>query len=513
VLRADLFYDDVAHHVFWLYRYLDPTLFPGDPTVPYFHTSAPWGYRALYAAVAPVADIVLAAKLLSIVLLGISCWLAWQLGRLSTPDESRVAATRGLLAVIALIAMLSFSQQRDLLPPIAFQRTFALPLLLFTLWALVSRRYRWVGISWLAAALLYPVVLPVQGLTAVVVFLHDVKTARRMPAHWVFNGLAGLSAIAIATFGVPVPPEVGPPVTYREAIEMPEFGPEGRLDLWGTGTLRSVLTHHRTGLGWSPWVLLALAVAILLAAAFRRLRQVPFAAWAMLVVGVGLWAAMCAFPELLMFDLYLPNRHSRWAVGIFGMMVLVAIADSSILRQGRSRLWAALAAPGIVAIILLPNAIQVWNRPLDSDLESAYEFIASLPTTTMVAAHPDLADFVPVRTRRSVLASTEVAMPWMKGYYAQMKPRVTASLRAAYATRIEDVDAALAPYAVDVLLTGPSAWEKEGYFVPFDGIVRSLRATGERDGFVLRNPPTDRVLFRSGDYYVIKVKACNSADC
>src|SRR5690606_40444330 len=46
LLRPDVFDGDAAHHVWWLYRYADPTLFPGDVMFDYFRTSAPLGYRA-----------------------------------------------------------------------------------------------------------------------------------------------------------------------------------------------------------------------------------------------------------------------------------------------------------------------------------------------------------------------------------------------------------------------------------------------------------------------------------
>ena len=74
------------------------------------------------------------------------------------------------------------------------------------------------------------------------------------------------------------------------------------------------------------------------------------------------------------------------------------------------RTWVAVSAPIVVTATLLPWAVSVWNRPVDVDLENAYAFISALPKDTLVAAHPDLADFVPVRTRRSVLASTEISM-------------------------------------------------------------------------------------------------------
>jgi hypothetical protein len=179
----------------------------------------------------------------------------------------------------------------------------------------------------------------------------------------------------------------------------------------------------------------------------------------------------------------------------------------------RLRRWVAVSAPIVVTATLLPWAVSVWNRPVDTDLEKVYAFISTLPKDTLVAAHPDLADFVPVRTRRSVLTSTEISMAWMENYYKQMKPRVEASLRAAYATRIEEVDRQLEPLGVDVMLTGPSVWQTQGYFAPFDELVRELRARGAVEGYALKSPPAERVLFRSGEYYVIRVGDCRGGDC
>ena len=514
LLRVDLFFDDAAQHIFWLYRYADPALFPDDISVKYFMTSAPWGYRALYSMVAPVMDVLQAAEWLAVVLLFVSALLAWKAAAAASEMGREL---HGLLAVVAMIVLLPLSVAQDLLPPIAFQRTFALPLTLLTLWGLVSRRYAWVGVSWLTAALVYPVVLPVQGLTAAVVFLRDLVRERRMPSHWVLNGVLGLAALIIAAVGIPIPPEIGPAFTYEQAIRMPEFGPNGRLGLYQSGVVGNLVRGHMTGLGWTPGVLLLMAVSMGLAGRLGRIRSIPFAAWAMACVGVGLWAAMRLFPEQLMFGLYLPNRHSRWAIGVFGLLAMAAGAGALLERAGKRwaeespgsewylRRWIAVAAPLVVAAVLMPNAVRLWQQPVNTDLENAYAFISTLPKSTLVAAHPDLADFVPVRTRRSVLTSTEISMPWMQGYYAHMKPRIEASLRAAYATRIEDLDAALGPFGVDVMLTGPSVWQSRGYFVPFDGLARALLARGSREGFALKDPPADRVLFRSGEYFVVRV--------
>jgi hypothetical protein len=503
--RPDLFNNDAAHHVFWLYQYSDAGLFPNDLSIQYFHTSAPWGYRALYSVVAPLMDVLLAAELLSIGLLVLSLLLAWKIGALVT-DTAR--PLHGLMMVVALVALIRWSGQKDLLPPVAFQRTFALPLVLFTLWALLSQRNAWVGISWIMAALIYPVVLPVQGLTAAVVYLRYVFRERRMPARWIFNGMAAVTALTIAAIGAPIPPEVGPALTYDQAMRMPEFGPSGRLAMYQQSFVGNVFTGHRSGLGWSPYVLLAIVASTGLAWRLGRVSAIPFAAWVMAVVGVGLWVAMRLFPEQLMFGLYLPNRHSRWAVGVFGMLAIAAGAVSLVeyaAARFDARRWVVLSAPLVVTAVLLPWSISVSSTPVDRDLERVYSFIETLPKSTLVAAYPDLADFVPVRSRRSVLTSTEISMAWMENYYKVMKPRVEASLRAAYATRIEDMDRELEPFGVDVMLTGPSVWEETGYFEPFDALAKGLRERGAQEGFVLKAPPPDRILFRSGEYYVVRV--------
>lgn len=520
--RADLFNNDAAHHIFWLYRYADPALFPGDIAVEYFKTSGVWGYRALYAVIAPVFDALSVAEWLSVLLLAWCAVLAWKIGVAASDSNPE---RHGLLAVTALCLLLQWSQQQDLLPPIAFQRTFALPLLLLTLWALVARQYPWVGVSWIAAALVYPVVLPVQGLAAAMVFGRHLAIHRSMPAGWAVNLAAGTVAILIAAIGIPIPPEVGPALTYEQAIRLPEFGPSGRLGMYGEGFRDYWLRDHRTGLGWSGKVLAVIVLSVVAAWCGRARQRIPFAAWSMALVGVGIWAAMRAFPDVLMFELYLPNRHARWALGVFGIVAIAAASSvfiDELSRRMRApadgeatmlRLSTALAAPAVVALMLTPHAVSVWKRPVDRDLENIYAFVATLPKDTLVAAHPDLADFVPVRSRRSVLTSTEISMAWMEGYYRVMKPRVEASLRAAYATRIEEMDSQLSTLGVDVMLTGPSVWEKSGYFAPFDELVRELLERGRLEGFALQNPPQDRVLFQSGDYYVLRVDPCRQEGC
>lgn len=518
LLRPDLVDDDATQHIYWLYQYADPLLFVDDLSVRYFHTSAPLGYRILYALIVPHVDALFAAGLLSILLLALSGWLAWKI------VFSIDAPMPGLRATIAVAALMLFvyatRNSGGVFWTLAFQRTFALPLLLLCLCGLVSGRYLMTASSWIGAALFYPVMLPVMGLASGGVFLRDCRIHRRLPARTPALVGLGLAALALAWFGIPRAEELGPAFTYAQAATMPEFGPGGRLQLHGEGLVTDLLRFHMMGLGWPPLALLGIAACAGVSWVLGQRRQLPPAAWILLGSGLGLWLAMRVFPEQLMFGLYLPNRHARWTIAAFGVLAVPAgigalLATVQLRLPGAVREhWTsracnsvAIGAPLVLISFLLPHALQQLRVPPDPDLERIYAFIESLPKDTVVGAHPDLADFIPLRSRRSVLTSTEESMPWMKGYYALVKPRVEALLRAAYATSLSEFDSALEPFGVDVFVTGPPVWSKTGYLEPYDTMVQQLLADGKLHGFALRQPPEERVMFRSGGYYVLRAAA------
>jgi len=508
LLRPDLYSDDATQHVYWLYKYADPALFPHDLSIEYFSSLsvAPWGYRLLYTALAPFGDALLVAKVVALVLLLLSAYLAWLIG---TALDTKNRPLTGLFAVATLLCLLPVV---DLLPNIGFQRTFALPAALLCTWALIARRYFWVGVSWVFASLMYPVIVPVLGLTAGFVFLGDLVRERRMPEFWIWNGVMGVLAIAHILLTRGVPPDIGPMVSYAQAQTMAEFAPNGRQSLFGDTFREYWFGHHRTGLGWSPKLVLLLLGATAVVLVLGKRKQIPRALWFMAGIGVTLWF----IARQVLFNLYLPNRHSRWALAVFAVAIVAAAGyaalDWLIARtQDRQKQWAiasrlvAIVAPLVVAAVLFPAASRAWRTPVDVDLERTYQFLGTLPKDTLIASHPTVADSVPLRTRRSVLASTENWISFQLGYTAQLTPRLAASLQASYATNWDDFDRALEPYGADVFLVAPYLWSTPTFDAPFDKLVAGLVEKGRQQGFVLRTPPPERVLFRSGAVYVVKV--------
>jgi hypothetical protein len=509
LLRPDLYANDAAQHIFWLYRYADPTLLPNDLTARFFSlpSSAPWGYRSLYALLAPRVDVLLAAKWVAVLLFMAAGGLGALLGRAMVSAERKPLA--GLIGAVAALWMIA--QSADVLTPLGLQRSFAFPITLLFLWALVSRHYVWIGVAWLLAALFYPVVVVVLGLTGAAVLLSDLIRDRRLPSHWVWNALAGVVALVIVLLSSKIPADLGPTLTGQEALSMPEFGAHGRLQLF-FGSLRvDWFRNQIMGIGWPPLTMLTIAAAAAVPFILDRSARLPKAAWIFLICGFAVFLAA----RLTLFTLYLPNRHTRYTLAAFGVAAIasagVVLAERlsgriSILRAERSRLIVvSILALLFVCALFLPRARHLLARPVDQDMERAYAYLAGLPHDTLVAAHPDVADFVPLRSHLPVLASTETSLSFMAGYYGALKPRLEASLRAAYAYSWPQLDSALAPYGARVMLSAPAVWQKKDYYEPYASLVASLRSQGEGRGFVLEHPDAQRVLFRSGDVYVVRV--------
>ena len=154
------------------------------------------------------------------------------------------------------------------------------------------------------------------------------------------------------------------------------------------------------------------------------------------------------------------------------------------------------------------RTVAALRAPASADPRALHAFLATLPRDALVAAYPTDADAIPLRARRSVLASDETAQPYWLGYYRAERERVVASLEAVFATSWEALDALARRHGVSVVVAdaslygpGPLPRLRE----PFGSIARRLRAEGASAAFVLREPPAERVVFRHGRYVVVRV--------
>jgi hypothetical protein len=228
-----------------------------------------------------------------------------------------------------------------------------------------------------------------------------------------------------------------------------------------------------------------------------------------------------------LFTLYLPNRHTAFAVPIFGMMWLCALVPrvvylplpgfrqvAAALTQRWVQVTLFVAGAGLIGLNGLVNAPVEHllpprvNPALPQEMEDAFAFIRTLPKDTIVAGHPYDLDHVSLRTRRRALAWDQVAQPFHLGFYRFAKEQVEGELRACYASQWEDVDALHDRFGADVFLVSTRRYKDRGsidYRPPFSAENYTRFRAGLRDGFILLNPPPDRILFRKGAVTVVRV--------
>jgi len=510
LLRPDLYQGDLCQHVWWTYRFADPALFPHDPIAAFMSRPlfALYGWQTLYRLLVPWIDAQTLAETIPFLLTAAVVALAWALG-------ARCAG-RSLGGVVGALYIVLSGRLVELeggLP-----RSFALPILLLGVWALLDRRHVLFGLTSLVAALFYPPSAANLGLFGAVVLTTRVVRERSLPRRWAVMGLLGLAAVGVLLYAyAPAPPpEIGPRVTEAEARAMPQYWPGGRARFFEPDPIRYYFKSTRTGLEVRPLQAALWVAAILIASAFWR-RVVPVEAWILLLTALAIFATA----HLTLFALHYPNRYVKYALPVFFLMWLASIVprllDAIVARGGGSAGFRRAGRPTIVvaaaAIVVLSGLAA--GRSIASDLsrvepaglEAAYRFLRTLPKDTLVAAHPLDADGIGLRARRSFLASMETSLPYYREYYRYVSERIEAELTACYASRWEDVERLHDRYGADVFLVNRARYREGGwrYFAPFEEANRIRFDRGRTAGFVLLDPPAGRVLFSAGDYAVVRL--------
>ena len=509
LLRADLHDEDFAHHIWWTYSWIDSELFPHDLAREFFSQPilAPYGYQFLFRSFVPIVDPQHLAEALPFLLVLAGTILAFLIGQ---------RAGHGLLGGVVGATFFILAELRFL--HAGLPRSFATPLLLFGMWALLAQRQTALGCALLLAALFYPPVVANLGLCAAIILALRVWKERELPERWPV--LVGLGCLALAVLGLaylrPFPAELGRTVTFAEAYAMPEFWPGGRSHFFNPDPWHFYFSK-RNGLGIDPWV--ALLLVGVLGATWRLLPgTISREAWVLAGVSIGLFIAA----HLTLFVLHYPNRYTLYALPVCGLLVLAGAVPALVtkLRSYRScdRLLAFFGKQTVIvaigSLVLFAfgteatlKLVSVLRTPSNQALEAVYRFLETLPKDTLVASHPNDADNIPLRSRRSVLASMETSLPLYVGYYRNMAQRLDAVLAAFHATNFVTVDRLHEQYGVDVFVVNQRRYApgKSLYFQPFYAATQEQWARGNREGFVLRDPPPERILFQRGEFSVIRV--------
>jgi hypothetical protein len=509
------FEDDARQHVWWTYRYADPSLFEGDLGADYFSapTFAPLGYRLLARTFVPWIDAQTYAEIVPFVLTAIVAVLAVLIGQSASGGSWLGAAAAGVFALQGGV----LARVESGLP-----RAWAMPVLLFGVWTVLEKRWATFGVALLLVAVFYPPLIVNLGLFGGSAWLIEVLSTRRPPRGLVLMAGCAAAALALVVFAykTPSPDPMGPKVSEAVARTMAEFGPEGRSHFFADDPVDFYVSNVRSGLGFEPWKLAAFA-AVLLVATWAFPRAVPRVAWLLPATALAGFAAAHA----VLFKLHLPSRYTRFALPAFFLVWIAAMAPAVVLRLRRhpraARVIDALGRPRVLVpvlgvVVAFAAGEAAWRirgeaaRAPAQGYPELIRFVSGLPADTVIAAHPTDASDFPLLTRRSVLACEETSTPYDLGYYAIMKERIEAELRACFAADWKDVDA-LERFGVDLFVVDRARYRRpvdaaRAYYEPFRTTVAPALALAAATGFVLENPPPERIAFQTDRYLVVRVK-------
>ena len=504
-LRDDLYTGDVCQHTWWMQRYRDASLFPHDLMAEYFSLPflSPAGYRAIVGTAARVLDAQHIVETLAIVLALVAIALTAVLGHMIARRAGAAAA----------LVVLWATHAEDLVGG-GFPRSFGLVLVLAGMIALLRRWWAAFGGVVLACVLLYPPVLlnlfaPAATATVLAFVIRRMRPTRGF-AVCVALSLAAAAVLASSYLRQP-PPEIGRPFAPAEIQTMQEWRLHGRFMVLGYPPVFGVDIPNG-GIGWSTrQVALGLGGLVLTCVLARR--AIPAEGWALLAGAIVLWAIAC----VVLFRLYFPDRYLMYACPVFGMLWAAGVVRElgELLNNRAVRVLLPIAAAVFVMVVLpidIASGVTLYRQPGDGTTARGYsdalKFIRKLPKNAIIAAHPDDANAVPLRCRRSVLVNTECALPIHTAYYAEMKRRLNDSFDLLYAA---DWDAAkriawqdhIHYFLLDTRrLKFPDDFPP--YLTPYRRENKRRIANAKSAGFALLSPPAGSVIFRSGDMVLIE---------
>ncbi|MEM6254058.1 MAG: hypothetical protein AAF821_14155 [Cyanobacteria bacterium P01_D01_bin.156] len=457
--------DDARQHVFWMWRYVDPGLFPGDLVADYFQSVAPIGYKAIYRLAAWVGIHPLTFhKLLPplICLLGTVYTFYLALAVIPVP----------LIAFINTLILNQALWMWDELPsgtPKAFSVLLILALLFY-----VSRR------SLVGCA----VVICLQGLfyphlvfiSVLLLALRIVWSQGSKGHHFRLFIVGAIVAVLVLLPYVLVTSPYGPVVTLEQAKTMAEFQPGGRNSYFHDDWVRYWLFSGRSGL-LPPVVPTTICFSLLF----------PLLQWlklpllkkitrhGTLIVQFGIVSfVLFLLSHGVLFRLHLPSRYSRHSlkviVAIASAVVLIALLDWGLQRLNRApqQIWKQLVAIAMVAGVAMitvgyPLLLNSFLNVLyiKSDRVVLYEYIQQQSKDTLIASLAKEAENIPAFTGRSVLLSRGHSLAYHQGYYRQIRQRILDLIRAQYSPDLSVLQSVINDYGIDFWLVDEQSFNPD----------------------------------------------------
>jgi hypothetical protein len=480
--------DDTRLYLFWMFRFIDPQLFPNDLLASYYQSITPPGYAELYHFLSVIGiDPVLASKLLPTVLGLVSTGYAFAVCLQILP-----VPIAGFLATLVLNQALWIHDDIVAAAP----RGFFYPLFLAFLYYLLRRSWLPCLVTIALQALFYPIVTLIScGI--LILRLLDWHGGRphlsKDRQSYIFTGLGlGVAIAALLPYAI-ASNTFGPTITAAQAITMPEYWAGGRiryydvhpLSLWLDGRdsgIFSMLSPPQLFVGWLLPFLLPFRDRFPLV---QRIKPEVRILLQTVIVSVILFLAA----HLLAFRLYFPSRYTfhtfqmifSLATGIVLAVLLHAAfywaevwQSQNQKRRGQVALRVAAVILGM-ALLLYPLSLSSFPKSLyvQGQEPGLYEFLKQQPPGSIVASLSREVDSLPTFSQRPILVGRRYGLPFHVGFYDPFRQRAIALIDAQYSPDLNQVKRFIKAYGVKFWLLDLNTFSPE--YIETDGWIKQYQ--------------------------------------
>lgn len=478
--------DDARQHVFWMRRFLDSQLFPGDLIADYFQSVAPWGYATFYRLFAAVGiDPMALSKILPL-----------GLGLVATAYCFGITLQILPVPIAGFIASLLLNQNlwmRDDLvsaTPVAF----VYPLFLAFVYYLLRRLLLPTFVAIALLGLFYPQCVFIVALLLIVQLGRWEQGRFRLSVvrsdYWFCGWGLGVAGLILLPYALNSS-EFGSVITVTQARMLPAFSAKGWSSFFNDDPWNYWVCGKRSGMLPTEWCRLMAKYSILLVppqvwvsfslpfllkypSRFPLAKRVRRGIWLlpqMLLVSMGMFAAA----HLFLFKLHLPNRYTehslRILVALAAALALTILLDTVLqVAQTKGKPLLAIGFTGVLAAILLfyPSILQGNDYPFPisrytvGTMPKLYQFLQQQPKDTVIASLTEEANSLPTFAQRSILVGGEgYALPYHLDYYNEIYQRTVELIEAQYSLDEGLVQDFIRRYGVDLWLVERGAFTPE----------------------------------------------------
>ncbi|AFZ52093.1 hypothetical protein [Dactylococcopsis salina] len=469
--------DDARQHVFWMRRFLDPSLFPNDLIANYFQTVAPWGYRFVYWLPAQLGiDPLLLNKFIPVFLNLLTAFFCFSVVLEILPIP--FAAFSGTILLAQSLGLLS----QAIVSGTA--RSFLYPLFLAFILFLLQKRLFSLLATIALQGLFYPQLLLITSVT-LFIDLFTIKRGKLKLTSEQKNRYISILGLIVATIVI-LPfalnsNEFSPVITREQAMQLPEFFPQGRSEFFQDDDGSFSWWKGRSGLGLASALtpvtnILAFFIPFLMlfprAFPFTQKLSRNLILFPQILLASGV---MFTASHLLLFKLHIPSRYTehsfRIIFSVTAGLVIVILIDAAFKFSQKSN-FDSLLKKLIPLVTILVLGIPLLGYPLLQDgfpttgykkgnAPALYEFLKQQQHDIVVASLSLEGDYIPTFAQRSILVSPEYAIPYHWGYYQQFRQRTLDLITAQYSSDFDVVSQFIDQYQIKFWLLDRSSFTPE----------------------------------------------------